>query len=128
MGDVFNMSGDFRGAVLNIKSTLTDVQQNIGAIQAAEEAPRDELIKLIAQLNVALQGVPPNRAEQAEAVAEMAKTLIDAATGDRPNKTMVRISGEGLERAAADLANVLTDVSVLATQIVTTVNELIDQQ
>jgi hypothetical protein len=127
-GDTFTMSGDFRGAVLNIKSTLTNVQQHVGAIQVANQAPRDELIKLIAQLNVALQTAPPHRSEQAEAVAEMAKALIDAATGDRPNRAMVRISGQGLEQAAADLADGQADVPVLATQIVATVNELVDQR
>ncbi len=127
-GDTFNMSGDFRGAVLNIKSTLTDVQQNVGAVQTDVKAAKDELIKLIAQLNVALQAVPPHKGEQAEAVAEMAKTLIDAATGEVPNKTVVKISGESLERASAELTDVLADVSVLAAQIVTAVNELIDQR
>jgi hypothetical protein len=128
LGDTFTMSGNFRGAVLNIKSTLTDVQQSVGAIPVADQATRDELIKLIAQLNVVLQTAPPDRSEQAEAVAEMAKALIDSATGDRPNKTMVRIAGESLDQAAADLAHMMADISVLATQIVTTVNELVDQR
>lgn len=127
-GDTFNMSGDFRGAVLNIKSILTEVQQNVGALQTDVEAEKDELTRLVAQLTVALQAVPSHRGEQAEAVAEMAKALIDAATAEVPNKTMVRISGEGLQRAAADLTDDLADVSVLTAQIVTAVNALIDQR
>lgn len=124
MADKFNMSGDFRGSVINIKSTLTNVQQSVGDIRNGEEATRKELEKLIGELSAALQSVPPENQEQAEAVAETAKALVDAAKAENPNKTILQISGEGLKQAAQTLAGVMPSVVTIASQIVLMVAKL----
>jgi hypothetical protein len=124
MADRFNMSGDFRGAIINIKSTLTNVQQSVGEIRTADEATRKELETLIGQLNEALQKVPAEDVEQAQAVAETAKVLVDTAKADKPNKTMLQISGEGLKQAAQNLAGVMPIVASIAGQIVVAVAKL----
>jgi hypothetical protein len=124
MADRFNMSGDFRGAIINIKSTLTNVQQSVGEIRTADEAARKELEALIGQLNEALQKVPAEDVEQAQAVAETAKVLVDTAKAEKPNKTMLQISGEGLKQAAQNLAGVMPIVASIAGQIVVAVAKL----
>ncbi len=124
MGDTFNMSGDFRGAILNIKSTLTNVSQGIGALPHGDAASKDELKQLIDQLNEALQKAPPGKAEDAEAVAESAKILVEKASEVKPNKTMVQITGEGLKQAAKNIADVLPTVLTIATQIVAVVGRI----
>jgi septal ring factor EnvC (AmiA/AmiB activator) len=118
MADRFNMSGDFRGAMINIKSTLTNVQQSIGDIHSSDETARKELETLIGQLSEALQNVPAERQEQAQAVAETAKVLVDTAKAEKPNKTMLQISGEGLKQAAQNLADVMPTVVNIASRIV----------
>ncbi len=100
MADRINLSGDFRGSIINIKSTLTNVQQSVGEIRTDDQDARKELEKLIGQLSEALQKVPEKSQEQAEAVAETAKVLVDTAKAEKPNKTMVQITGEGLKQAA----------------------------
>ena len=124
MADRFNMSGDFRGSIINIKSTLTDVQQSVGEIPSADETARKELETLIKQLSEALQKVPTQSQEQAQAVAETAKVLVDTAKAEKPNKTMLQISGEGLKQAAQNLADVMPAVVGIAGQIVMTVAKL----
>jgi chromosome segregation ATPase len=124
MADRFNMSGDFRGAIINIKSKLTDVQQTVGQIQTEDETARKELETLIGQLSEALQKVPAGNEEQAEAVAETAKVLVDTAKAEKPNKTMLQISGEGLKQAAENLAGVMPIVASIAGQIVLAVAKL----
>ena len=124
MADRFNLSGDFRGAILNIKSTLTNVQQSIGEIPTEDEATRQDLEKLIGQLSEALQKVPAEKQEQAQAVAETAKVLVDTAKAEKPNRTMLQISGEGLKQAAQNLAEVMPAVVGIAGQIVMTVAKL----
>ena len=124
MADRFNLSGDFRGAIVNIKSTLTNVQQSIGEIHTEDEMARKELEKLIGQLSEALQKVPAEKQEQAQAVAETAKVLVDTAKAEKPNKTMLQISGEGLKQAAQNLADVMPAVAGIAGQIVLTVAKL----
>jgi hypothetical protein len=124
MADQFNMSGDFRGAMINIKSTLTNVQQSIGDIHSDDDATRKELETLIGQLSEALQKVPEGHQEQAEAVAETAKVLVDTAKAEKPNKTMLQISGEGLKQAAQNLADVMPTVVNIASRIVVAVVNL----
>ena len=121
-GDTFNMSGDFRGAMVNIKSTLTHVSQRISGLAHGEPADRAELQELIAQLQAALQQAPPEQAEAAEAVAKTAEALVEAAQADQPNRTMIQLSGEGLKQAAKNLAEVMPAVLVIATRIVETIS------
>ncbi len=125
MPDRFDMSGDFRGAIINIKSTLTDVQQSVGEIRTDDQAARKELETLIAQLSEALQKVPDENQEDAQAVAETAKVLVDSAKAEKPNKTMVKITGEGLRQAARNLAGVVPVAVKIAGQIAATVERLI---
>jgi transcriptional regulator NrdR family protein len=124
MGDKISLSGDFRGAVVNIKSTLTNVQQSVGEIRSEDESTRKELEKLIGELSEALQKAPVESQEHAEAVAETAKSLVDAAKVEKPNKALVQISGEGLKQAAQNLAGVMPVVVQIATQIVMAVTKL----
>lgn len=125
MPDRYNMSGDFRGAIINIKSTLTNVQQSVGEIQTGDQDARKELEKLIGQLSEALEKVPEGNQEQAQAVAETAKVLVDTAKAETPNKTMVQITGEGLKQAAQNLAEVMPVVVTIAGQIALTVAKLV---
>jgi hypothetical protein len=124
MADRFNLSGDFRGSIINIKSTLTDVQQSVGEIHSTDKTARKELETLIKQLSEALQKAPAQSQEQAQAVAENAKVLVDTAKAEKPNKTMLQISGEGLKQAAQNLADVMPAVVGIAGQIVMTVAKL----
>ena len=125
MPDRYNMSGDFRGAIINIKSTLTNVQQSVGDIRTDDQNTRQELEKLIGQLSEALQKVPEENQEHAQAVAETAKVLVDTAKAEKPNKTMVKITGEGLKQAAQNLADIMPVVVTIAGQIALTVAKLI---
>ena len=124
MPDRFSMSGDFRGAFINIKSTLTNVQQSIGDISTDDPDTRKELEKLIEQLNDALQKLPGEKQDDAQAVAETAKALVDVAKAEKPNKTMLEITGEGLKKAAQNLSDVMPVLLPLASQIVMTVMKL----
>ena len=124
MGDKFEMSGDFRGAILNIKSTLNNVQQSVGDIPTDDISTQQELQELIGQLNEMLQKAPPEKHEQAEAVAETARALVEQAADEKSNKTMIQITSEGLKKAAQNLAQVMPSVVTIATQIVLAVAKL----
>lgn len=124
MSDQFNMTGDFRGAIINIRSTLSDVQQHVNALYTEDVGVRDELAHLIAQLSSELEKVPETRQEEAEAVAQTARTLIENAQAEKPNKTLIEISGESLKQAAQNIADVLPAVVTIAAQIVAAVMKL----
>jgi len=124
MGDQFEFSGDFRGAIVNIKSTLKNVQQSIGDIPSGDDASKEDLIKLIENLEVILEKAPQEKTEQAQAVAQTAQALVEQAKTDKPNKTMLQITGEGLKRAAQNLAEVMPAVVTIASQIVMAIGRL----
>lgn len=124
MSDQFNMTGDFRGAIINIRSTLSDVQQHVNALYTEDVGVRDELAHLIAQLSSELEKVPETRQQEAEAVAQTARTLIENAQAEKPNKTLIEISGESLKQAAQNIADVLPAVVTIAAQIVAAVMRL----
>jgi hypothetical protein len=124
MGDKFDLSGDFRGAILNIKSTLTDVQQSVGKIPSADESTKQELESLVEALKQALEAAPAEKQEEAQAVAESAKMLVETAKTEKPNRTMIEITGEGLKKAAQNLAEVMPSVVGIATQIVMAVMKI----
>lgn len=104
-GDVY--SGNFQGALLNIDSTLSQVSQTVGGGPAAVP-PGPSLETLAQQLSQVLARVKqeqPHAAEQAEAVAHLAHTLVAQATQAKPNPTLLKISADGLTSAAAALAD-----------------------
>ncbi len=117
-GDTYNMSGEFNGSNLNIKSTLKDVNQTINHLPRASEADKAALQRHIAQLNRVLQETPPDMKEEADAMAQMAEALIKSADGEKPNKMMMEITGEGLKQAAENLAGIVPNVVKIAGALV----------
>ncbi len=118
------LSGDFRGAMLNVRSTLKNVRQGIGSLPKASDEEKGELEQLVADLEKALVQATedaPEKAEDAEAVAEMTEQLLHTAAAEKPNQTMLKITGEGLKQAAENIAAVMPVVLQIASQIVAVV-------
>ena len=95
-GNVFNNTGDFRGAALFQGSTINNAGQIAGTITAADTASRDELQALLKQFGEALKPVPPEKVEDAEATASAAEDLVKEAAKDKPNKSRLRSLGDAL--------------------------------
>ena len=124
-GDNINMSGDFRGAMVNVKSTLSNVQQTINnSLSALEDLDKQELQDLVNKLAQALTRVPETKREDAEAVSQTTEALINMVAKEKPNKTLLQITGEGLKQAAANLEEITPAVLKIATSIVLTVSKI----
>ncbi len=124
IGDQMNIS-NVSGSILNIRSSLSSASQTISASPRGDAATKVELQALIAQLSAVLQQAPPEKAADAEAVAETAKAAIDLATKAQPNRTLVQINADGLKRAAQNLAAVLPAVLPIAERIAELVMRMI---
>ncbi|HEU5100242.1 MAG TPA: hypothetical protein VFU22_14540 [Roseiflexaceae bacterium] len=122
MGDTISIS-NISGSNVNVKSTLEHVTQTINAFPG-DPGVKNELQQLIEQLNTELRKAPANKQADAEAVAEIAKDLVDRAAKEKPNRAIVQISAEGLKQAAANLDAVLPTVLPIATKIATTILRL----
>lgn len=111
----YAMSGDFRGAIINIESTLTNVTQQVLAAPVGDATWRADLNSLLAALQTELERVPPARREDVEAVvtraARLGKALSD---GD---EELMQLSGRALTRAAGSLGDVDPVIPATAGQI-----------
>lgn len=124
-GDQVTFSGNISGSNINVKSTLTDVVQTITNAPHGSSDQKAELQQLIAQLNDALQKLPAEKASDAEAIGRMAEQTVKEATAEKPNKTMVQITSEGLKAATANIAAVLPAVVDIASKIASAVMKFV---
>lgn len=116
-------SGDLHNVNLNIASTLTDVSQTINA-QMGSNPALEEVQQLIEQLKEILQQAPQESAEDAEAIAQATESFVKAAVAEKPNKRIVEITREGLQKAAQNIASVMPTVLTIVNQIIATVMRL----
>lgn len=83
-----------------------------------------DLRRLVAQLQALLRQPPPGVEADAKAAVAMAQQAVTQATQEKPNRTMVQISVDGLKQAAANLATALPAVLPLAERIAQAVQRL----
>lgn len=113
-GDVSgNIAGD---SITIIGSTLSNASRRAQSLTQADD--RAELEQLIEQLKAALEKVPADKQEEAQTVAEYTKTLVEEAAKEKPKKSMLEITGEGLKKAAQNLVGVAPLVGEIAARIV----------
>lgn len=119
MGDVIKISGNYENANVNVKSTVTTTKQIVGKMSAVDDNAREELQHSLDLLTQALEQIPASLKEQAEAVASATKMLVDTANAEKPNKTMIEITGDGLKKAAMNLAGVAPTILTIAGEVIT---------
>jgi hypothetical protein len=124
MGDEIHINGNLNNVILNIKSTLTNVQQSVGSMPAVDDAARQQVQQLLQQLSKELEQIPASLKEEAEAVAASVQVLVDTAKSEQPNKPMLQITADGLKKAAANLASVAPMVVSIAGQVVTAIFQM----
>lgn len=118
-GDEFNFAGaNISNSNLNLKSKLDNVVQLIGAFPNADESAKKQLEQLLKLLSAELQKAPAGNEDAVEAVAETAQDLIEKAKKEKPNKSLITISAEGLKQAAANIGAVVPAILPIADQIV----------
>lgn len=116
-GDRF--STDFQGAALNVRSQLLRVRQNIGIMPHLSAHDKDELVRMIDELQRQLEQVLPERSAEAEKVARRVEVLITELAEEEPDVEMVETMGKTLKRAADNLAEFGPSIPIVANQIIT---------
>lgn len=124
-GSKYVMSGDFRGAILNIESRLDNVTQLLGGMTTAAPDQRAELARLVGELKAALAAVPPEGVQDAANVTKRVEALAEEVAGDGADPEYVRDLGESLRRAAEKLASAAPRVVSLAVAIARIVGEIV---
>jgi hypothetical protein len=102
-----HIGGKVTGGIVGIGSTQTfhgNLTINYGTLNNAPEgSPQEELKKLLTELEAKLKEAPAEQAEAVAAVQSLANTAAEQASQEKPNKTMLKITGEGLKQAAENL-------------------------
>ena len=104
---------------VNIDSTLMSIQKSVQANNYITQIAKQELDGLLNELKEALKSVPDENKDDAEAVAEIAGDFIEKATKEKPNKPLVKISADGLIKAAENIAAITPKILVASQAIIT---------
>ncbi len=120
-GDQVELSGDFRGGVVNVDSHLEHAVQSIAAMPQGTPEDKAELARLIAQLRGMLAQVPPELAADAGSIARRVEVLAEEAQNDHPDQSLINEIGDGLQRAARRLAPRLPQLLPLVGVILDTI-------
>jgi len=124
-GSKYVMSGDFRGAMVNIESRLDHVTQTIGALPATRPDQREQLAQLIAELKRTLNQIAPQQAPEAETLVRRIDALAQEAAAASPDREAIRDLGDIARRAAARLAPSVPVVMTLVASIIELVAAII---
>ena len=117
-GDKITLSGDFRGAIVNVKSRLDGVTQTINASPHGDEQQKAELVTLVQELKRQLDQIPPARLQEVQKLSRYAETLAEELAEEEVDKELVEKQGSRLKKAAEELQDVLPSAITIATQIV----------
>lgn len=117
-GSKYVMSGDFRGAMVNIESRLDNVSQIVGKSPYARPDQKEQLEQLIVELKRALERVPPQQVGEAETLVRRIGALAEEATAANPDREAVNELGEIVRRAAGKLAASVPAVMTLVASII----------
>jgi hypothetical protein len=107
-----------------INSTLSNVQQIVENMPKGEAADKENLKHLFQGLMDALQKVPVDKSESAEAVATQASHLAEAAAKEKPNRTTLQLMGGALKQAAEFLKDAAPAVVVIVGQIISIIGKM----
>jgi len=118
------LSGDFRGAILNINSTLNRSSQSVRNAPNTDENIKEELISLLDELKKVLSETPPEKADSAEAIAWAAETLIEEKMSEKTNPIKIEITKDGLLKAASNIATIMPTVVVIAEKIIAIIDKI----
>jgi hypothetical protein len=115
-GNQYNLS-NISGSNINIESRLDNVQQSIGTATPLSDDAKEQLTELIEQLKEALSAVPEDEAEEAEVLAHHAQVAVEQLNSGKPNKKLLSISVDGLEKAAENVGRIAPRIVKIAAAI-----------
>lgn len=121
-GSKYVMSGDFRGAALNIESQLNNVTQTILAAPVGDAADRADLTGLIAGLQAEMAQLPAGRIQEAKLLATRLEKVSKALSGG--DAELAVVGGSALERAADALADARPGIPAAARRITAAIRRL----
>lgn len=107
-----------------IQSTLTDAHLVAGNMSSGGDADRLELRRLLDELQKVLPTAPFDRGDQAEAVANQAKNLVEEVAKPKPNQTSLKVLGQGLRTTAEFIKDAVPSALTIVTQLLSLISRV----
>jgi succinate dehydrogenase/fumarate reductase flavoprotein subunit len=98
--------------------------QQLAALHNANEDDKATLQQLLEQLKAELAKVPAEQQAEVKPVVELTNGLIEQATTEQPNKTLLHITADGLVNATKAIASVIPLALPVATDIANLIKQL----
>jgi hypothetical protein len=117
--DVRNVVGP-----VNIKSNFDNVTQIVKQAPVLREDRKQEFVRLLEQLHLALKDAGDQRPDDSERVAEMAALVAKEVSKATPNKSFLGITVDGLKEAASAIKDVAPAVLSAVGSIATFVGNI----
>jgi len=114
-----NLNAAFSGATQNIHTHLANATEAADAVQHGGADEREELAQLVRELGKELETAAEQQQDEVLKVAKRLEALMEALEEREPDSEAVKITGESLKRAAANLAGVLPAAVRIAGAVVT---------
>jgi hypothetical protein len=109
---------------VNVKARLDRVTQIVKNAPAVAATERDQLSGLIEQLKQALEAAAEKQPEDSQRVIQAAEMVAAEVSKQKPSKSFLALSAEGLKEAAKAVAGIAPTVLNVATQIAQFVGNL----
>jgi hypothetical protein len=121
-----NRSVNITGGRVGVLSTGDNAHiqinaMNLDALPADDADQKAKLEALLAQLNELLQQAPLEKQDDAKAVAKTTENLIQEASAENPNKSMLKVTASGMKEAAQAIAGVVPSAIKVVKEISDTV-------
>lgn len=120
-GNQTNITASSGGSInmqnVNINSTLTNVQQTIGAMPGVGEDDKKKLNDLIEQLKKEIEKAPAEKQADVAPVAKNLDSLVQEAAKEEKDDEVIEIKGNRLKKAAENIAGALPAVAGIVGQI-----------
>ncbi len=106
-------------SIINYQSTLTNVQQSIGAATPLSDSDKAQLTDLIEQFKKVLAGaeLPEDEAEEAEAAAQDVKDAVDQLNAGKPNRKIIKSRVDEFERRIEIVGRIVPPIIAIGAKI-----------
>ena len=109
--------GNYNNSILNVDSNIAQSNQSIENSNFDQDLI-SQLSKLVEQLKIELRNIPIEQTEDAEIVVWAASELVKEQTQEKPNSAKMKVTKEGLKKAAENIATVFPNVLKIAQEII----------
>jgi hypothetical protein len=110
--------------VIAINSVMDEVIQTVEGSTRIPDNAKQELDALLKELHECLKELPADKSDDGEAIADLAKAVVDNVNKEKPNKTKIQISIAGLKQAAQNIGDIFPKVFTTAYAIATVIEKL----